>query len=500
MTRLAIRMLLASAIGAIPATVHAQAAGVDAARCVAMKTGNPIGGDYVGARWVAAANGLPAYCEVRAVLTPVAGSTIGVMYRLPASWNGKLLGLGGGGWAGNITLGAAMPGLRAGYATAQTDGGHAQTGAWDNAWSAAPEARTDFAYRAINRMTIAGKALVKAFYGKVQDKAYFQGCSTGGRMALMEAQRFPEDYDAIIAQAPVYSLQVQTSAVLRNQTIRAAGGFTAAQLKLANEAVLKACDAKDGIADGVIAAPRQCNWSSSSLACKPGESPGATCLTGSQVSALETLYAGIRTKKRAWAMLPLSRGSETGWAPFIATNGSGTDQASGGGMPGLAKVLFGDRAVDFNAFDADKDVTEARESAFGRAYEAANPDLSAFIARGGKLLLWHGESDPGPSPVGTIDYFQSALKQSKGANGSLRLFLAPGVGHCAGGPGADQVDYLAALDSWVTSGTAPETLIATKADSPVKRKLCAFPNVARYSGTGDPNDPASHACEAVAGK
>jgi feruloyl esterase len=498
MNKFAIRMLLASAIGAVPAVAHAQGGTVDAAKCQAMKTGNPMQGDYVGARWVAATETAPAYCEVRAVLSPAKGSTIGVMYRLPESWNGKLLGLGGGGWAGNVTLGAAMPGLRAGYATAQTDGGHAQTGAWDNDWSSSPEALTDFAYRAINQMTVGGKALVKAFYGKAQDKAYFQGCSTGGRMALMEAQRFPEDYDAIIAQAPVYSLQVQTSAVLRNQVLKAGGGFTPAQLKLANDAVLKACDAKDGLADGVIAAPRQCDWSPKVLACAPGQDAGASCLSAGQVTALETLYAGIRQKKKDWAMLPLAKGSETGWIPFIATDGSGTTQASGGGMPGLSKVLFGDRTVDFNAFDAEADVTQARTSAFGKAYEANNPDLSAFIARGGKLLLWHGESDPGPSPVGTVDYYQAMLKKTKSGAAATRLFLAPGVGHCAGGPGADQVNYLAALDDWVTSGTAPETLVATKINSPVKRTLCAFPQVARYKGEGDANDPANHVCEAPA--
>ncbi len=199
---------------------------------------------------------MPAYCEVAGTLSPAPGSQIGVVYRLPANWNGKMLGLGGGGWAGNVTLQAATPGLKAGYATASTNGGHPSTSPWDVDWSSNPESLTDFAYRAINQMTVAGKSVVQSYYGRKQDKAYFQGCSTGGRMALMEAQRFPDDYDAIIARAPVYTLQVQTSGVLRSKLVKEAGGFSPGQLKLANDAVLGACDAKDGLKDGLINDPR----------------------------------------------------------------------------------------------------------------------------------------------------------------------------------------------------------------------------------------------------
>jgi len=497
MRRILTHALLASAMGALPAMAHAQAGGE--AGCTALANAKIESATTIATKWIAAdaAKGMPAFCEVSATLSPVQGSKIGVVYRLPEQWNGKLLGLGGGGWAGNITLMSATPGLKAGYATAQTDGGHPSTSPWDTDWTANSEAVTDFAYRAINRMTVAGKAVVERYYGRKQDKAYFHGCSTGGRMALMEAQRFPEDYDAIIAEAPVYTLQVQTSAVLRNKVIAAAGGFSAPQLKLVNDAVLGACDAKDGLKDGVIADPARCNWSPKTLVCKAGQS-GDSCLTDGQADALETLYRGLKAPDGSYAMLPLSKGGETGWSMFIGTDGAGTTQANGGGMPGLSHLLWGDRAVDFNQFTADRDVPEARGSAFGKMYEAGNPDLAAFIAKGGKLLLWHGESDPGPSPVATADYYQAALKATPGATNAIRLFMAPGVGHCRGGAGADLVDNLGTLDQWVQTDKAPETLVATKANSPMKRLLCAWPKVAKFTGKGDENDPAAYACETPA--
>jgi len=495
MRRVLIRALIATAIGTLPSIVHAQGAPDGVARCTAMTS--LAGATAVTATWVAAdaAKSMPAFCEVKGTLSPVAGSKIAVVYRLPEQWNGKLLGLGGGGWAGNVSLGTATQGLKAGYATAQTNAGHDSTSPWDTDWSTSAEALTDFAYRAINQMTVAGKAAVQSYYGRKQDKAYFQGCSTGGRMALMEAQRFPDDYDAIIARAPVYTLQVQTSAVLRNKVIAAASGFSAGQLKLVNDAVIGVCDAKDGLKDGVIADPARCSWSPQTLVCKAGQS-GDSCLSGAQANALDTLYKGIKAPDGSFAMLPISRGGEAGWAMFIGTDGSGTTQANGGGMPGLSKVFYGDRKVDFQQLSAERDVPEARNSAFGKAYEAGNPDLKRFIAHGGKLLLWHGESDPGPSPVATADYYQAALKATPGAANAIRLFMGPGVGHCGGGAGADITDDLTVLDDWVKTGKAPETLIATKANGSMTRTLCAWPKVAKFTGKGDANDPAAYACEA----
>ena len=241
--------------------------------------------EQTSAKWVAEANGLPGFCEVTGTLHPVAGSSIGVTYRLPASWNGKVLGIGGGGWQGNLTIQAASEGLRKGYATLQTNAGHAPGNVWDTSWASNPEALKDFSYRAIHEMTAAGKQLVASYYAQPHRKAYFQGCSTGGRMALMEAQRYPDDYDAISAGAPVYSLQVQTSAIFRNQAFaRDNAGFSAADLQLAQSAAVKACDAQDGLEDGLINDPRQCHWNPAELQCGGAKADG--CLSTTQVAAL----------------------------------------------------------------------------------------------------------------------------------------------------------------------------------------------------------------------
>jgi len=467
-----------------------------ASRCKGL-TGEVLGAAKAKARWVAAdqAKGLSGFCEVTATLSPEKDSEIGVVYRLPAGWNGKMLGLGGGGWAGNVTLEVAMPGLAAHYATAQTDGGHPGTDLWDNEWAAQPGPATDFSWRAVREMTVAGKKLVAAFYGKPHTRAYFQGCSTGGRQALMEAQRFPDDYDGIVSGAPVYSLQVQSSAVMRNNLFAQPGaGLDDEEVKLVNRSVLSACDALDGIKDGVIADPRSCSWTPEKLACKPGQETG--CLTLAQVNALAIAYEGVRTPDGSWAQLPLSKGGEAGWGVFIAVAGGGREGSNGGGMAGLSRPLFGVDAFDYSKL-TPRDVMRARSSPFAKMYEATDPDLADYFARGGKLLLWHGESDPGPSPVATIDYAEQVMRADpEGGAGGFRLFLAPGVEHCQGGPGADRIDTLAALDAWLESDTAPDMVTGTRVDGSMTRPICAWPKVAHYKGKGDANDPANYACEA----
>ncbi|MXP25836.1 tannase/feruloyl esterase family alpha/beta hydrolase [Altererythrobacter indicus] len=453
-----------------------------------------FGAQTVSTRWIAADEEarLPAYCEVTAKLSTEAGSNIGVVYRLPENWNGKLLGLGGGGWAGNVTLASAAQGLMRNFATAQTDGGHPGTNPWNMGWTSNPEAITDFAWRAVHEMTTSAKRLISQYYGKPHDKAYFQGCSTGGRMALMEAQRFPEDYDGIIAGAPVYSLQVQTSAILRNNLFaRPGAGMSQADLQLAQKASVAACDKNDGLADGIITDPQQCDWKPAALICKKGQS--AQCLQPAQATALQVAYDGIKAPDGSWAMFPLNRGGEAGWSVFMATDGSGMDSTGGGGITGLTPLLFERTSFDYSKMSGS-DVLKARSSAFAEMYEADNPNLSAFFSKGGKLLLWHGQNDPGPSPVGTADYVRSALRTSPAAAHNMRYFELPGVEHCHGGPGADMLDSLMAMDRWSQSGEAPERLVATKGDQSITRPLCAFPKVAHFQ-SGNPNDPQNWSCQ-----
>ncbi|MEN7537034.1 tannase/feruloyl esterase family alpha/beta hydrolase [Aurantiacibacter flavus] len=449
------------------------------------------------ATWVDAAEGLPAHCEITATLSPVEGSAIGVVYRLPSEWNGKLLGIGGGGWAGNVTIEAAADGLAKNFATMQTNGGNAGTNVWANDWVAEkPVAAEDFSHRAVHEMTVAGKQVAASLYGTAHESAYFNGCSTGGRMALMEAQRYPEDYDAIIAGAPVYTLQVQTSAVFRNQTFAqddGAAGFTPVELQLVQDAALAACDGNDGLEDGLINDPRACTFDPAKLQCT-GEKD-ESCLSGPQVNALKQVYSGQRASDESWSMFPMSRGGEAGWSLFMATDGSGEDPTGGGGLGNLFPLFFERGESPTLASLDNSDYLAVRASPFAEIYEAKSPDLSAFFERGGKLMLWHGESDPGPSPVGSTDYALQVLGANPQANDQFRYFLLPGVGHCQGGPGADLVDYLGAMDEWASGGTAPERLIGTKDDGSLTRPHCAWPNVAHYKGEGDTNNPASWTCE-----
>lgn len=462
--------------------------------------GQTVAGAVLETRWVAAAGELPAFCEASAILRPVAGSNIGVVYRLPENWNGRVLGIGGGAWLGNTTLQAATAGLRRGYATMQTNGGHTSTQPWGNEWTSNPVQAEDFSHRAIHEMTRAGKQVAAAYYGRPHQHAVYSGCSTGGRMGLMEAQRYPADYDSIIVGAPVYTLQVQTSAVLRNQVFassRGAAGFSPEQLAMVERAALARCDGNDGLVDGIINDPASCNFDPRELMCSPERREG--CLSPQQVRALDTLYTGIRASDGSWMMHPMRKGGESAWGAFNRADGAGqnADPTRGGGLMGLQPVIFGTRAVDWNAF-GDADYLAVRNSPFAAMYEAKNPDLSAFFARGGRLMLWHGENDAGPSPVLSEDYVRAVLERNPRSATSRQFayYTLPGVGHCAGGPGADQVDYLAAMEDWIERGSPPERLIGTKTDGSLTRPHCAWPTVARYRGSGDANDPASWTCVA----
>lgn len=462
-------------------------------RCAAFDA-SALGLHEASASWKPAAAVAPAFCEVTGTLRPVAGSNIGVVYRLPESWNGKVYGTGGGGWIGNISLQAASEALLRGYATMQTDGGHPIGDVWDNSWAVNEEQARDFSYRAIHEMTAAGKRVAARYYGRPHSRAYYIGCSTGGRMGLMEAQRYPADYDAIVAGAPVYTLQTQTSSVLRTNVFTRSGGFSAADLKLAENAALAECDADDGLRDGLINDPRQCRWDPATIQCSGAKTD--TCLSAPQVRALQTLYAGIRAPDGEWAMLPMSRGGESSWSFFVATDGKGIDPTRGGGLIGLEPVIFPNRAVDWANFSPVTDVPHVRASAFAAMYEAKNTDLSDFFARGGKLLMWHGENDAGPSPVGSNDYARAVIAANPRAATNYRHFPAPGVGHCAGGPGADVLPLLDAIEGWDETGRAPDVLVGTKRDGPLTRPHCAWPKVAHYKGSGDANDPASWQCAA----
>jgi feruloyl esterase len=499
----AVSIALAGAAAAIALSGAAAAQDI----CANLATVKSLGdATIVSATNVAADEGkrLPAFCEVRATISPVAGSKIGAVYRLPASWNGKVLGIGGGGFAGNVRIEAAADGLARGYAVIQNDLGHPSPSALDPSFAIDAQGKPnvegiiDFGHRATHVATTVGKAIVSQRYGRPPQHAYWQGCSTGGRQGLAEVQRYPDDYDGVIAGAPVYTPLTYSNAILRVQAFHARpeSNLLPAHVALIHDAVLAACDAKDGIEDGILNDPRACAWDPGELACKAGESP-ERCLTPAQVATVRRVYAGVKMKDGKFAAMPLMRGGESDWV----TRMIGTPELPNGlnaalGAPFVSYIVKADPKYDLFSFDPERDMPALDGGIAAAHVHQQNPDIAAFVARGGKLLLWHGFNDPGPSPLSTIAYFTAVNAKVPAAKDGVRLFLAPGVLHCGGGPGPDRIDTLTALERWVEQGAAPARLIATKANSPLTRPLCAYPELARYKGSGDTNDPASFDCAA----
>jgi feruloyl esterase len=447
----------------------------------------------------------PAFCEVRATITPTAGSRIGAVYRLPERWNGKLLGIGGGGFAGNLRLDDAKEGLSRGYAIVQNDLGHPSENSLDPSFAVLPdgsqnvEGIIDFGHRATHLATVVGKALVERHYGRAHDYAYWQGCSTGGRQGLAEVQRYPEDYDGVIAGAPVYTPLTYSNAMLRVQMFhgRPGSNLLPEQVPTIRDAVLAACDANDGVEDGILTDPRTCTWDPAELQCPAGTAPSADCLSPEQVDTVRSVYSGVKLDDGRFAAMPLMRGGESDWV----MRSIGTPERPRGlnaelGAPFMAYIAVGDPDYDFMTFDPNRDFAVLDGGIAATEVYQQNPRIGEFVRNGGKLLLWHGFNDPGPSPLSTIDYYEAVLEHTPEAKDAVRLFLAPGVLHCRGGSGPDRFDTLTAIESWVERGVAPESLIATKEGSPISRPLCPYPQLPKYKGTGDTNDAASFECAA----
>jgi feruloyl esterase len=466
---------------------------------------------------------LTAFCRVVADARPSGDSNVKVEVWMPVrGWNGRFRAHGNGGFAGEIDYHALGVAAGLGYATAGTDTGHSASGL-DARWALGhPEKVIDFGYRAVHEMTQVAKAAVKAFYGKAPVHSYFAGCSNGGRQALMEAQRFPEDYDGILAGAPAnFWTHLLTSALWDAQatTLDERSYIPSTKLTAIASAVNAACDAQDGVADGIVNDPRQCRFAPATMLCKEGDSPA--CLTAPQVTALEKLYAGARdadARKIFPGFLPGAEEGEGGWATWI------TGSAPGNGLLfTFANGFFSDMVYDKADWDYKSanvdEALKAAESRTARALDATDPDLKPFKGRGGKLILYHGWNDPAISALNTIDYYESVVSTMppREAEPFLRLYMVPGVQHCGGGPGpssfgqggatpgADpQHSLQLALEGWVEGGPAPSKVVATRyseprsdearAEAKMTRPLCPYPQSAAYKGAGDPNDAASFTC------
>src|SRR5262245_54973401 len=433
---------------------------------------------------------LPEFCRVAATLTPSSDSDIKVEVWLPAAgWNGKLQAVGNGAWAGNISYPAMATALAAGYATVSTDTGH--VGGNANFMVGHPEKLVDFEERAVHEMTVAAKAIAAAYYGNAPRRAYFNGCSTGGRQALTEAQRYPLDFDAIVAGAPANFAKRQTfgqiwlwQATHQNE----ASLLTTEKYAVLHKAVVEQCDVLDGVNDGVLENPTKCTFDPKVVQCKGAEGPD--CLTARQVEAARKIYAGASHAKTREPLYPgLQPGSENGWNSSVAARPVGYAEDF------FKYIVFKDEKWDPKSLNYDADIVTTDRTATG--LNAVDADLLKFTSRGGKLLIYHGWSDPGIPPSNSVNYYRSVLKATPGASASVRLFMVPGMGHCGGGDGTSTFDMVAAVDNWVETKMGPVTIPASKTmDGKVvrTRPLCAFPAVATYKGTGSIDEAANFVC------
>ena len=434
---------------------------------------------------------LPAACRVVGRVTPAVNFEVW----MPASnWNGKFQAVGGGGFAGIIGYGPMAAALNRGYATASTDTGHSTPG---GSWALGhPELVTDFAYRAIHEMTVKAKTIVQAFYGNGPRLSYFVGCSTGGRQGLMEAQRFPNDYDGVVAGAPANfwtHLMAATlwpaSATLTDQAMHIPTGKLAAL----NKAALAACDARDGVADGLIEDPQRCRFDPGTLQCSGADTE--TCLTAPQVEAARKIYAPAVNPRTKQEIFPgMAPGGELTWTAL-----------AGGPQPFSIPVDFykyfvrSDPSWDWKTIDFDKDVVAIDEK-FAQLMNATDPNLRAFKSRGGKLIVYHGWNDQLIPPLNSINYHNSVSKTmgAKETDDFARLFMAPGMLHCGGGVGPNTFDALGALEHWVEHGAKPAHIIASHSTNGVvdrTRPLCPYPQVATYKGSGSIDEAASFVCK-----
>lgn len=461
---------------------------------------------------------LPAFCRVAGTIKPSSDSDIKFEVWMPATgWNGKFHGIGNGGFAGSISYPGLAGALARNYATASTDTGHMGN---DASWALGhPEKIVDYGHRAIHEMTVAAKAIIKAFYGDGPKKSYFASCSNGGRQALMEVQRYPNDYDGLIAGAPAnYFTHILTGFAWNMLQTQAdpANYIPSSKLKAIEAAALASCDARDGVKDDVLDDPTKCAFDPAVLLCKGAESDA--CLTEKQIASLKKIYAGPRNAKGQLLIPGFVPGGETGpggWTGWITGTGPQSGLQFFFSTQAFKNMVYNNPAWDFKTFDLEKDSKLADEK-LAHALNAINPDLKAFKARGGKLILYHGWNDAALPPVNTINYYES-VRTKMGARESdafMRLFMAPGVQHCAGGPGPNNFgqmvtaaqsdalhDMTVALERWVEEGVAPAQVIAVKRQSgdpksPVTRSrpLCPYPQVARYKGSGSTDDAANFSC------
>jgi feruloyl esterase len=489
---------------------------------------------------------LPAFCRLVVDATPSADSSIKIEVWMPVNgsqgggsqngrsqsggsqggaWNGKFRGEGIGGFAGEIDYRQMAIALLRGFATAGTNTGHSAAGT-DATWALGhPEKVIDFGYRGIHEMTRVAKAAIKAAYGKDPQYSYFAGCSNGGRQALMEAQRFPDDYDGILAGAPANfwtHLLTKGLADAQATTLDPASYIPSSKLPAIAHAVNAACDAQDGVSDGILNDPRKCRFDPATMLCKEGDSE--KCLTAAQASALEKLYDGpndANGRKIFPGYVPGAEEGSEGWARWITGPAPGQSLIFAFTRGYFSNIVY--EKADWNDKDANIDQSlQAADEKTAQILNATDANLAPFKAHGGKLIIYHGWNDPAISALNTVNYYDEVVSKlgAEQTKAFTRLYMVPGMQHCTFGSGPDSFGQLGsggndaqhnaelALEQWVEKGIAPNAIIATKyagegyagdgraKDVKMTRPLCPFPQIAKYKGKGDTNDARNFVCGA----
>jgi feruloyl esterase len=452
-----------------------------------------LGLGYNGGKGIPRFSQLPAFCRVAATLKPSPSSDIRMELWMPiAGWNGNFRGTSPNGLGGVINYNAMGVGVTDGFAVASTDTGH-QGG--DTAWMQVPDKLTDFAGRAMHETTVVGKALATAYYGTAPKYAYMIECGGGSAAALHEVQKYPADYNGIVVGGHAAHLTRQIFGQLWLWLATHPNGVAilpAPKLQVLHEAVLARCDMLDGVKDGLLEDPMRCTFDPKEIECKAGE--GTNCLTTAQVEAVQKIYAGPtnpRTKERIWS--PLFRGSELDWSFFSES------QAPIGIATSALRMILNDPKWDYRTIDFDHHVALADRSDIARV-SASNPDISAYVRRGGKLILSGGWNNALVPAGAALDYYNDVEKTIgiRDTREGVRLYMVPGMIECNGGPGTDTFDMLAVMRRWVETGQAPNEVNASRVEHGKvvrTRPLCPYPQVATYRGSGSTDEARNFVCK-----
>ena len=446
-------------------------------------------GNFTPAGSAAALHDLPSFCRVAAVLKPTPDSDIHIEVWLPTvKWNGKFIAIGSGGWGGSLSYAEMADALRRGYATSATDDGHIGPSA--SFVVGHPEKLIDFAYRAEHEMTVEAKTLIHAFYGRDPHYSYWNGCSGGGREGLLQASRYPNEFDGIIAGDPANIRRNSWALELAVRTFKDPEAYIPpSKYPMVHGAVLEACDAQDGLKDGLIEDPESCHVDFKSLQCKAADGPD--CLTARQVESAQAITSPVATSTGQVLFPRVEPGAELRWSRL-----AGGPQPADLFLDEFRYVVYQDPNWDWRTFNLDRE--SAKAHAIDKNIDELNPNLTAFAKHGGKLLLYHGWADQQVAPGASVEFYK-AVSDASGLPDQnwVRLFMAPGMAHCSGGEGPDTFDKIKVMEEWVESDKTPKQIIAahkTAGKVDRTRPLCPYPQVAHYKGAGSIDEAANFTC------